>query len=157
MFSTFGVHMKIVLSLLAFAGFAVAGQASAGCEVENRVTGSEFSTLLGQGALICGRRATGSPATDRWQEEHRSGNELWDYKKGSSDSIDPTKKVGRWELGVDTVTHDYGSPALTWVWSVHRIVGSPGVYSFCTADRAGVEIVRAYITTGSGPCASYPP
>lgn len=151
--------MSRMLPILALAAWCFASQAHAGCESSTRVTGTAFTALLGQGALICGRRATGSPATDRWQEEHRASGELWDYKKGPTDRVDPSKKMGSWSLSADTVTHTYdpGGPALTFVWTVHAIASRPGEYSFCTGDRAGVEIVRAIITTGSGPCSSFPP
>ena len=133
------------------------GLAFAACEPGQRVQGPALGNLLAAGTLICGRPAggyAGSP-NDRWQEEHRAGGQLWDYKKGSSDKIDPSKQVGTWtvvQTGGGTVTHSYtGGPSYT--WTVHQV--STGVYSFCTASN-GSEVVRAFISVGSGPCAGYP-
>ena len=133
----------------------VAGQALAACETATRVTGTDLSTLI-SGSLVCGRPAGGyaGAAGDRWQEEHRSGGQLWDYKKGPApaEKIDPSKQVGTWSIANNTVTHSYtGGPSFT--WTVHGSGG--GVYSFCTGEN-GSEVVRAFISAGTGPCAGYP-
>jgi len=108
------------------------------------------------GSLVCGRPAAGytGAAGDRWQEEHRSGGQLWDYKKGPAptEKVDPSKQVGTWSVASDTVIQSYtGGPSFT--WTVHDSGG--GVYSFCTGEN-GSEVVRAFISTGTGPCTAYP-
>jgi len=133
---------------------ACATQAMAVCEANTRVTGAAFSTLIQTGTLVCGRPAAAytGDASDRWQEEHRAGGQLWDYKLGPGPSIDPSKQVGTWSVAANTVTHAYtGGPSFT--WTVHALGGT--TYSFCTG-QGGSEVVRAFVTTGSGPCIGYP-
>ncbi len=146
--------MRIAAAALSIVLGSWAAQAFAVCEANTRVTGNAFDTLLQAGTLICGRPAAGyaGQAADRWQEEHRAGGQLWDYKLGAGHPIDPSKQVGTWSLAANAVTHAYtGGPSF--VWTVHSLDGS--TYSFCTG-QGGTEVVRAFVTTGTGPCAGYP-
>ena len=131
---------------------AVAGEALALCETSTRMTTSALTAFL-PGKLVCGRPAAGYPggvgSTDRWQEEHRAGGQLWDYKLGDSSTVDPRKQVGTWTVGSNAVTHTYS--ASTFSWSVHLISGT--TYSFCNnpnVDVPGTEFVRAYIIADPG-------
>ena len=151
------------LSVVALASavglFGFAGSALADCN-STQVQDTALTTLL-NGKLVCGRpgpgRTTGKP-TDRWQEEHLSGGQLWDYKKGVGDKIDPRKEVGSWSVsGTGTATrvnYTYGS-TYSYFLSVHQNTG--GTYSFCTAP-GGSEMVVANIVpnTGSGCGGNYP-
>ncbi len=55
--------------------------------------------------------------TNDSQEQHRNGVEvagvlkgdLWDFKKGAGDPVDPTSQVGTWEIHDDKVYYTYGS------------------------------------------------
>jgi hypothetical protein len=85
------------------------------------------------------------------QEEHRSGGQLWDYKRGPGHSVDPSERVGSWIVNGSNVrsvfvTYDYGGGQVTnfTVWD-----NRDGTYSFCSATSPEI---RARIKTGFGPC-----
>jgi hypothetical protein len=125
-------------------------------------TGAQNLTTLLTGSLVCGRPGASYPggagSSDRWQEQHRTGGALFDFKRGVGHPIDPEKLMGTYAFtGSGTtseVTHTYG--ALTYNW---RVFQNGTVYSFCTAG--GAEHVRAYITAGGGVsgagCSVFPP
>lgn len=81
------------------------------------------------------------------QEQHRSGGQLWDYKLGPSNAVDPTVRVGDWSItGSDentVVNYAYspgGTPASYKVFD-----SGVGNYYFCS----GTSIVAtAKITNG---------
>jgi hypothetical protein len=97
------------------------------------------------------RPAAGYPgaAGDRWQEQHRAGGQLWDFKLGVGNPMDPESQVGTYSFSGNgassAVTHTYSATAFT--WRVY-LFSSPNTYSFCTA--AGVEHVRAFVIAGAG-------
>lgn len=132
--------MKCLMVTSVFLLAGISGAAIAGCETNTRVTGSALSNLV-SGNTVCATRGA-----ERWQEQHRSGAQLWDYKKGS-DPVDPSKQVGTWVIASNNITYSYtGGPSFT--YSVH---GS-GPYSFCTAPN-GVEVVSgATFRTGITNC-----
>lgn len=106
-----------------------------------------LSALL-QGNTVCVPIVTQPVMT--WQEEHRAGGALWDYKKGPSDKLDPSKQEGTWAINGSNarsvfVTYDYGGGQIYSysVWDNHD-----GSYSFCSANPE----IKARIKTGSGPC-----
>ena len=81
------------------------------------------------------------------QEQHRSGGELWDYKMGSSDAIDPTVRVGDWSItGSDqntVVNYAYppgGTPSAYKVFDA-----GAGTYYFCSGTTivATAKIISA--------------
>lgn len=113
------------------------------CTPPSRVTGNALQTLI-NGNTVCATRGT-----ERWQEQHRAGSQLWDYKRGPSDKVDPTKQVGTWVIAANNVTYSYtGGPSFT--YSVHD--NGNGTYSFCNAP-GGTEIVDgAIFLTGSTSC-----
>ena len=128
-----------------------------------RVQGSFSLASLFTGSLVCGRPAVGytGPASDRWQEQHRAGGQLWDFKLGVGHPVDPQKQVGTYSFGVfgttSTITHAYTASSFS--WRVY-LQAAPNTYSFCTA--AGVEVVRAFViagagVSGSGCSGSFPP
>ncbi|GAO34887.1 hypothetical protein SCT_0267 [Sulfuricella sp. T08] len=130
----------MVASIVLLAG--ISGEAMAACS-DQQVTGSALTSLIA-GSTVCATRGA-----EKWQEQHRAGAQLWDYKKGSSDKVDPSKQVGTWSINnVDnTVTYFYtGGPSYT--YSVHGLAGGP--YSFCTN---GAEVVSGATFTGTiGGC-----
>ena len=136
--------MKRILltSIVALAGFTGAAVAqTSGCAQNTRVTGSALTTLV-SGNTVCATRGA-----DRWQEQHRAGGQLWDFKKGPSDPVDPTSQVGTWVIAANNVTYSYtGGPSFT-----YRIHGPrSGPYSFCSN---GTEVVSgATFQRGSGNC-----
>ena len=134
--------MKRILltSIVALAGFTGAAVAqTSGCAQNTRVTGSALTTLV-SGNTVCATRGA-----DRWQEQHRVGGQLWDFKKGPSDPVDPTSQVGTWAIVSNDVIHSYtGGPSFT--YSIH---GS-GPYSFCANGTAVVS--GATFQRGSGNC-----
>ena len=135
----------------------VAGEAMAAlCDAPSRVNGNALTTLL-TNSLVCGRPAAGygGSSSDRWQEEHISGGNLFDYKKGPVDPVDPRKQVGSWSIAANQVTHSYTPGGASYTWTVHLISGN--TYSFCTGT-GGSEVVRAFIAPngGSGCGSTFP-
>lgn len=118
----------------------IPGGAMAACS-DPQITGAALTSLL-SGNTVCATRGA-----EKWQEQHRAGGALWDFKKGPSDPADPTAQVGGWSIANDTVTYSYTGGA-SFTYSVHGPAGGP--YSFCTG---GGEIVGgATILTGSTGC-----
>jgi hypothetical protein len=146
--------------LLTIAALAVPTLSHAAC-TGNSLSQGQLNTLL-NGHTVCGRPGANYPgnASDIWQEQHRPGGALFDFKLGT-DPMDPTKQVGDWDInnvsGTGTVRHRYpaGGP-LTFTWQVFRIDGtSPVAYSFCTLGNPPQEHVVATVKTGvAGGCAS---
>jgi hypothetical protein len=66
----------------------------------------------------------------QWQEYHQPGGDLIDYKKGNNDPVDPTIKVGTWNISGDSVTYTYG-PGSSYTYGVFNDNGN---YSFCNND-----------------------
>ena len=141
--------MKRILLLSVLFLAAAIGNAAANC-TDNQVTGKAFDSLLSD-KLVCGRPAAGS-TNDRWQEEHivktKNGGDLYDYKKGPTDKVDPRVKVGTWAASSNQVTYTYDkyTPTQTFTYSVFLISGD--TYSFCTKVK-GTEVVRANIITNT--------
>ena len=84
------------------------------------------------------------------QEQHRSGGQLWDYKMGPSDAVDPTVLVGEWSItgnDADTVVNyaypPGGTPAAYKVFDA-----GAGTYYFCS----GTTIVATAKITSAQNC-----
>jgi len=94
---------------------------------------------------VCANRGA-----DRWQEFHRSDGALIDYKKGSTDPIDPTKQVGTWSVtgnGPGTkVNYVYG-PNERYSYTFHS--NGSGGYSLCDGSTA---ISVTLLLNSAGPC-----
>jgi hypothetical protein len=123
----------------------ISGQATAApCDGPSRVTGAALSTLI-SGNTVCATRGA-----DRWQEQHRTGGQLWDYKKGPTDPVDPTTQVGTWSISGNNVTYSYmgEGPVPSYTYSVH---GS-GTYSFCTRVNGSEIVSGAIFLPGSTSC-----
>ena len=96
--------------LLALLGSAHAQQ-NCSCGSGQRVApDTKIAALLG-GKTVCASLS----ATEQWQEYHvgnsTAGGDLIDYKKGPSDAVDPTEKVGTWST-TGTLCSPMGSPRL---------------------------------------------
>lgn len=118
----------MVTSIVLLAG--ISGEAMADCSAP-QVTGRALPALIA-GNTVCAVRGG-----EKWQEQHRAGGALWDYKKGANDPVDPSEQVGTWSTNftAGSVTYAYtGGPSYT--YTVHGPTGGP--YSFCTG---GTEVV----------------
>lgn len=123
----------------------VAGEAMAAC-TDAQITGTDLSNLI-SGNTVCA-----SAGGDQWQEQHRTGGALWDYKKGPTDPVDPTKQVGTWSFDNQstptTITYQYGASGPSYTYTVHG--ASSGTYSFC---NGGSEVVsNAMFKNGESSC-----
>jgi hypothetical protein len=157
--------MKLIPLALA-AGLAVIATSALAQPVctGNALSMDQINAIIGPGNTVCGRPGAGYPggagSADRWQEEHVAGGQLWDYKRGPGHAVDPRKQVGTWSTAAasrtqGTISHIYG-PTVAFTWVMYGPTSnSPGasVYSFCSG---GAEHVRAFVRTGSVPCATYP-
>jgi len=85
----------------------------------------------------------GSSPNWEHQEEHYSNGDLWDYKKGPSDPIDPSEDLGSWEATGSVVTYNYGSAP--YIFTLHKSGSS--TYEFCNGTA---PIVSGATLTGIG-------
>ncbi|HET9644986.1 MAG TPA: hypothetical protein VFP68_16895, partial [Burkholderiaceae bacterium] len=85
--------------------------------------------------------------SERWQEQHRVGGELWDYKKGANDPLDPTTKVGNWSIVSSgnnaRLVYNYGSGGS----SVYDVYQNGANYSFCGSGVEVIVTVKAGLTS----------
>jgi hypothetical protein len=136
--------MKILASTLSVA-LLVSTFASANCT--DPQVGGNLTDLI-SGSLICGRPGAAYPgaATDRWQEQHRAGGLIFDYKRGVGNPIDPESQVGTYTTtngsnATYTATYD----ALSYPYQLRLISGN--TYSFCIG---AAEHVRGNIIANGG-------
>lgn len=125
-----------------FASFGLVHSAMAAC-TGSSLNQTQLSTLL-TGNTVCAVRLT-----DRWQEQHVSGGNLIDYKRGPGHPVDPSESVGRWSIlgsGANaTVVYNYGGGG-TFTFRVFAVAGNS--YSFCD----GAIELPATILNGAVPC-----
>ena len=136
--------MKAPVMMIAAILAAASGSALAVCS-GTALNASQLTTLL-NGNTVCG--VAGS---DRWQEEHRTNGDLWDYKKGPGDAVDPEEKVGTWNVIIGA-GHDAGLINYAYLgggnYSYVVYDNGGGAYSFC-----GPSTVEATVKTGiTGGC-----
>jgi len=116
----------------------VSGSAMAACS-GTPLSVSQLTTLL-TGKTVCG-----SAGTDQWQEEHKASGELWDYKKGPGDPVDPEEKVGTWSVqsgGIASGKINYQYDGGTgFSYTVYD--NGNGTYSFCGPSTVEVTIKAA--------------
>ena len=143
--------MKLHLLIGAVALAMVGAEAMAQCATGTRVSQQGQLNNLLNGNTVCAARGA-----DKWQEQHRAGGQLWDYKRGAGDLIDPTRQVGTWAIsgtGNDrTVTHTYnqfGTTTQTYEFQVWNAGG--GLYNFCGVGGAS-DVTGATILPGSVGC-----
>jgi hypothetical protein len=109
---------------------------------------AQLSTTF-SGNTLCAQRGS-----DKWQEQHRAGNELWDYKLGSN-AMDPTKLVGSWSISgtgaTSVLVHTYGSKTYEWAVCGAGGVGT-GYTLIATGTEGGGTISGAEVKSGLTSC-----
>ncbi len=128
-------------------GFAGPVSAQSPCPSGARLNQTQLGNTF-PGNTLCAQRSA-----DKWQEQHRTGGQLWDYKLGTSSTMDPTKQVGTWVIsgtGSNAVlTHTYGTASYSWA-----VCGPGGVntgYTLISTGAAGT-ISGAEVKAGAVPC-----
>lgn len=96
------------------------------------------------GSLLSGKTVCAILGSEEWQEYHNGGGSIVDYKRGSSDPVDPSKTVGTWNATGGSVTYNYGSGG-TYSYEVHDNGG--GSYTFC-----GARTIDATLRAGQVSC-----
>jgi hypothetical protein len=144
---------------------AMTGEAIAACgDVPNQVTDAALPTLLAN-HTVCDATAKYDTCTKHpgpncvvqmgIQEEHRAGGQLWDYKRGATNTIDPTTQVGNWSVsgsGANTVVnYTYlggGGPGSYTVFN-----NNDGSYDFC---NGAVQVAKVTIVNNIGVGCGFP-
>jgi hypothetical protein len=105
----------------------ISGEVLAAC------SGTRVTNVTDLNTLLLGNTVCAANGGDAWQEFHQSGGVLIDYKKGPTDTVDPSETVGSWSVtGNDpeaTVTYNYGSGG---IYS-YAIYNTGSSYDFCGA------------------------
>ncbi len=140
------MNKLLLVAGIVFLGFSGAVSAqSCSCTGNDQVKGADVTTAL-QGNTVCVPKGAGW----EWQEQHRTGGQLWDYKLGAGHPVDPTEQVGTWAVsggGANTiVTHAYGSQSFA--YTVCR-VGTSTSYGFCPSSGT---TIMATIKAGTAGC-----
>lgn len=134
------------LGLVAGANAAVPSCACPGSSQLTDSTSPTLSTAL-SGNTVC---VSNGPDWE-WQEQHRAGGDLWDYKRGSPHATDPTAHVGVWAVSGNgtnhIVTHTY-TGAGPYNFKVFAL-GGP-LYCFCPTSGGGG--IQASIKSSIGGC-----
>lgn len=155
------IKQTLLAGLLALAGAAQA-QNNCPCNggVGTQLTGVTTPTL---GATLAGKMACAAVGNERWQSWHSgtaTGGDLWDYKRGPTDAVDPSTKMGTYRIqstprdakvarstaSGDTVVYDYGSGG-SYSYAVCRVSGNS--YALCGAALGGRDITNV-IVGGTG-------
>lgn len=132
--------MKQLIVFGVFLSFGVIPVAIADCSPSSQVIDSDLENLI-NGNTVCANFGG-----DEWQEQHRAGGQLWDYKKGPSDSIDPSEQVGTWGIANNQVTYTYGSNS--YGYTVHDEGGGTS-YTFCGVSGGAPVITGAQLVTSA--------
>ncbi len=133
------MKLPILVSAILFA--VVAENAIAGCSTDDakQVKINKLPALL-TGNTIC---VSGAGGTWEAQQELHSNGELWDYKKGDGDAVDPRKKEGTWKIrgkwNWTKLVFDYGSGG-KYKYRVWKNGG--GSYSLCGAEVWDVTVKK---------------
>lgn len=123
------IKRYVVFSLIMFGGIPLNAAAQTACETGTQVTDATNPTLT---VLLSGNTVCAQRNGDRWQEEHKTNSELWDYKKGPTDPVDPSKQLGTWAITDNQVTYTYtafGAPE-SYSFQVYDL--GNGSYNFCS-------------------------
>lgn len=131
----------------------MASEVMAACDEKNQVKNSDLPNLL-SGNTMCVSNSDG------WekQEEYLAGGELWDYKMGNTNKIDPRRKLGTWSASANgansAVTYIYnafGQAVTTGPFKVYSTGGNG--YDFC---KGGAVEASATLKRGTGVGCSTP-
>lgn len=122
--------MNLKLGLVAMAALALGGTARAQCACDGSATRTADATVLA--SLLSDKMVCANLGNDTWQEHHKPGGELWDYKLGS-DARDPSAMVGSYTINADnTVTYNYGTSSFS--YQVCR-ANAGGLFTFCGPSK----------------------
>lgn len=125
----------------------ISGGAMAAC-AQPYLNANAVNPLLTNNTVCSPANCT--PATCNWQEQHRAGGALWDYKKGASDLVDPTKQVGNWSVANNgKITHSYtgGGGSYTYDVKDNGANANPR-YSFCGGPTEIFFSVKSGVSAG---------
>lgn len=134
--------MKLYLIGCAILATCFSGASLASSCSDPQITGTALSNLI-TNSTVCANLGD-----DKWQEQHRSGGELWDYKLGPTDPIDPTKKVGTWSILTRSNQVQYNYSSGSYAYAV-RGPDAGGKYSFCST---AVQIHNVTLKPGITSC-----
>ena len=137
-------HLFVVSAALIL---GISGNALAACSgtqvIDGPGTGSGNKNLT---ALVSGNTICASQGGDSWQEQHRAGGQLWDYKLGNGHPVDPTEQVGTWSVSGSQLTHAYtNGPSFNYTVWVSTAAGF-------THTLCGAQTIEAKIKTGITNC-----
>lgn len=91
--------------------------------------------------VITNNTICATQGAEKWQEQHRPGGELWDYKQGPGHPVDPTEKVGTWSIINNQIVHTYGSTSYS--YNLHRRTGAgANAFTLCGPLTLDVTILR---------------
>lgn len=137
--------MKRLLVVIPFLAGGI-GNAVAACG-GSYMNGNAVSGLL-SGKTVCSPAGC-SGASCQWQEQHKSGGVLADYKKGAGDPIDPTKDVGTWSVATTGPSNGRVTYTYTAGGSYTYDVKDNGAsYSFCGPNGEFTFTVKTGVTAG---------
>lgn len=123
---------------------AFSGSAFAVCSTPY-LNGTSASSLLNGNTACSPAGCSGTGCS--WQEQHRTNGELWDFKKGSGDPVDPTSKVGTWSVAATgKVTHSYNAGGGSFVYDIKN--NGNGTYSFCGTPGEIVLSIKTGVAAG---------
>lgn len=128
--------LSIAAGLIALGGLSMSGVAAAACQGQ-LTAATELS-----GKTLCVTKSNG----DRFQEYHRADGALIDWKRGSTDPVDPTKQVGSWSAAGNEVVYTYGS--MEYRYTVYRPDNSN---NFCLQGN-GEEITPTNVLSVQAAC-----
>lgn len=140
-----GIDMKFCrafVAILLSAGFGGLVVAQPVCTEGQLVVGPIALQRILSNKTVCA-----SLGAERWKEFHNSSGTLFDYKRGPSDPVDPTKQVGNWSAsGTETsaqVTYNYGSGGIYsyYVCALPQVVGATS-YTFVGAKTIAGATLR---------------
>jgi hypothetical protein len=143
--------MKRMTIISAMLILGVWSEAYSGCaDPSTQVT--DVSTTL-EGKLACSYKGNQDNPNERWSEQHRSGGNLWEWKRGVDHKIDPSKQIGTWAIddSADTVTYQYGDPGSPYTYTLWD--NADDSYSLCSDSSEERTIVKLIDNpSGDNPC-----
>ena len=144
--------MKTFVLAGALALAIVSGETMAACSGNgwNLLPGTASGNAASITQDVAGQMVCATSGSDKWQEEHRSGGELWDYKLGPTSTVDPTEKVGNWSIDStnNQITHSYGAGGsyTYYVWK------QGNNYCFSTSNSSAAAGIQATIKAMGSAC-----
>ncbi|MGC1818828.1 MAG: hypothetical protein WA900_14375 [Casimicrobiaceae bacterium] len=107
------------------------------------------------GSVLTGNTVCATLGSDKWQEYHQTGGNLYDYKKGPSDPVDPTTQVGTWGISGNgsnsVISYTYGSTTYTYSFCGLPAGGPYTSYNF-QPNTTGSLVTGATVHAGQVGC-----